>query len=98
MQLIPIPNPLPKLYSQDGKGKDAIVQVKLFNPCGVGTWYLTEYDPKERVAFGWCDLGDPDCAEFGYISIEELEGIRLPFGLSIERDIHWKPAPLKECI
>lgn len=61
--------------------------VKLFNPCGVGTWLLTEVDPENHdIAFGLCDLGYP---ELGSVSLAELGSIRLPFGLSIERDLHW---------
>ena len=34
------------------KGKEQTVEhkavVKLFNPTGLGTWYLTEYDPETR--------------------------------------------------
>lgn len=61
--------------------------VKLFNPMGLGTWLLTELDPETNIAFGLCDLGFP---ELGSVSITELESIRLPLGLGIERDLHWK--------
>ena len=37
-----IKNKLPALYSQEGKGLDAMVIVKFFNPQGIGTWYATE--------------------------------------------------------
>tara|TARA_R100000687_G_C6409539_1_gene145774 strand:- start:135 stop:323 length:189 start_codon:yes stop_codon:yes gene_type:complete len=33
-----------------------------------------------------CDLGYP---ELGSVSIRELESVRGPFGLGIERDRHW---------
>ena len=63
--------------------------VKLFNPCGAGTWLLSELDVQEPdMAFGLCDLG-MDCAELGFVSLNELRSIRLPFGFRIERDIHW---------
>ena len=32
-----------------------------------------------------------DCAELGSVRISELESIRGPFGLGIERDLHWSP-------
>lgn len=61
--------------------------VKLFNPLGAGTWLLTEIDPEEHdIAFGLCDLGYP---ELGSVSLTELQSIRLPLGLGIERDRHW---------
>lgn len=63
--------------------------VKLFNPLGIGTWLLTELDPENPdIAFGLCDLGFP---ELGSVSISELQSIRLPLGLKIERDMHWSP-------
>jgi hypothetical protein len=70
---------------------DFMPVVKLFNPCGGGTWLLTELDPEwPDIAFGLCDLGI-GCPEIGSVSIAELESIRFPIGLGIERDIHWKP-------
>ena len=63
--------------------------VKLFNPCGAGTWLLTELDSEDPdIAFGLCDLG-MDCPELGSVRISELESVRGPFGLGIERDLYW---------
>lgn len=59
---------------------------KFFNPCGPGTWYMTEYDPEERLAFGLCVIHE---AELGYFSLDELESIELMAGLGIERDLYW---------
>lgn len=36
-------------------------------------WLIAEYDPKKRVAFGYANLNDDQMAEWGYISIDELE-------------------------
>ena len=69
------------------------VRVKLFNPTGIGTWYLTEYDPDTRTAYGLCVLQD---AELGYVNMAELTSFRGQFGLPIERDLHWTPKPLSE--
>lgn len=87
----------PALYAQDGKGQEAIAYAKFFNPCGSHTWYMSEYDPTEGRAFGkvvsqMCPEG-----ELGYFSIPELQAIKLQFGLYIERDLHFKPKPLKDC-
>ena len=30
------------LYYQEDKGMDSEVVVKYFNPCGIGTWLITE--------------------------------------------------------
>lgn len=82
---------LPALYSQEDQPASAAkVRIKFFNPSGVGTWYVTEYDPEEDVAFGFCVLGGP--GELGYVSLAELRAIKCsPFGMGIERDVHWDP-------
>lgn len=81
------------LYSQDGKGLNAEVLVKFFNPTGVGTWYITEANKLEDgdyEMFGYCHLGDDENAEFGNILLSDLEDIKLPYGLKIERDMYLK--------
>ena len=40
------------LYSQEFS-KDHLVIAKLFNPVGSATWYLFEYDPVSKIAFGY---------------------------------------------
>ena len=62
--------------------------VKYFNPCGAGTWLITELDEDGRM-FGLCDLG-MGSPELGYVMLEELESIKLSFGLKIERDLGFK--------
>ncbi len=84
---------LPPLYAQDGKGKEAIAYVKFFDPCGSWSWYATEYDPEEKLFFG---LVDGHKKELGYFSLTELESIKRPFGLGIERDIHFDPTKLSK--
>ena len=84
---------LPPLYSQDGKGDDALALVKFFTPDSSWTWYATEYDPVERMFFGLVDGLEK---ELGYFSLDELESIKGPLGLSIERDIYFEPTRIKE--
>lgn len=61
--------------------------VKFFNPCGAATWLVSEMDEDGRM-FGVADLGF-GTPEMGYTDLAELKAIRLPFGLRIERDMHW---------
>ncbi len=82
--------------SSDLSIKDQSVHCKLFNPVGVGTWYITAYNPTDKMAFGFVNLGDPPMAELGYISIDELENLKLPLGLSIERDMYFDSMPLQD--
>lgn len=66
---------------------DHIPVVKFFNPFGQGTWLATELDEDGDVLFGLADLGYP---ELGSWSLSEMAAIRLPFGMSIERDLHFE--------
>ena len=79
------------LNSQDELGGKAKVLVKYFNPMGAGTWLITEGDKLENgdyEMFGYYHLLDDLNAEFGYVMLSELESIKLPFGMSIERDLY----------
>lgn len=62
--------------------------VKFFNPVGSGTW-LSELDEDGDTLFGLCDLGF-GCPEMGSASLAEIAAVRLPFGLAIERDLHFE--------
>ena len=76
------------LYSQEGADEDSEVVVVYFNPCGAGTWIITEgekQDDGDWLFFGYCHIFE---WEWGYVSLSELEEIVLPFGLTIERDLH----------
>ena len=66
---------------------DHIPVVKFFNPFGQGTWLATELDEDGDILFGLADLGYP---ELGSWSLSEMVAIRLPFGLGIERDLHFE--------
>ena len=63
---------------------DHVPVVKFFNPFGEGVWLATELDPDGDIMFGLADIGYP---ELGSFSLEEMESIRLPFGMGIERDL-----------
>jgi len=64
--------------------------VKLFDPCGAGTWLLTEIEPDHPdIAWGLCDLG-MGFPEFGTVSLSELAAVRGRLGLGIERDIYFE--------
>jgi hypothetical protein len=79
------PTDAPALYAQDGQGYDAIVHAHYF--LGTNDWLVTEYDPGDDLAFGWCCLGgDTQNAELGYTSLDELESISLPVILHSPQD------------
>ena len=63
--------------------------VKLFTPDAQATWLLTELYPDDPdVAFGLCDLG-LGFPELGDVRISEIEEVRGPLGLPVERDEHF---------
>lgn len=74
--------------SQEGFGEDAEVLVKYFNPSGLGTWLITEaekQDDGEWLLYGYCNIYE---WEWGSVSLKELESIKGPLGLGIERDLY----------
>lgn len=87
MELLPeeIAAQLPPIYTHDGD-PDAPVRLKVFDPCSNWTWYATEYDPKERLFFGFV-VGQEE--EYGYFALDELESVKNRLGLPLERDLWW---------
>ena len=89
------------MYSQDGKGEEAEVVVKYFNPYGLGTWLITEGEKQEDgdwLFFGYCHIFD---WEWGDVLLSQLESIK-PFGpnvpLGIERDLYCKGQKVKDLV
>jgi hypothetical protein len=83
---------LPRLYETEGR-PDAIVHLKWFTPDANWTWYVVEFDPEERLCFG---LVQGHEREHGYFSLDEIEQLRGPLGLRVERDLYWKPCSLSQ--
>lgn len=80
----------------DGNTEDFKPVVKFFNPVGGATWLISEISDEgtdmdgnhDLILFGLCDLG-MGFPEMGNVSLNELKGVNLRFGLGIERDMHW---------
>ncbi len=68
------------------RDQDHIPVVKFFNPLGEGVWLATELDEDGDIMFGLADLGSP---ELGSWSLGEMQSVRLPFGMGIERDLRF---------
>lgn len=76
------------LGSQSDKGSDAEVIVKYFNPVGAGTWLITEgekQDDGDYLLYGFCNILE---WEWGSVMLNELQNLKLPLGMSIERDLY----------
>jgi len=94
MELMPddVRRKIPGLYKQEELGADAVVYVKYFTPDSGWTWYATEFDGEDTF-FGLVDGFEK---ELGYFSLQELQTVKGPLGLPIERDLYWKPKTLRE--
>jgi hypothetical protein len=68
-----------------------IARVRLFNPTGIGTWWIAAYDPDTMMAWGVADINEP---EVGSFSMQELVDFRGYLGLPIERDIDYRPVSI----
>lgn len=94
MELLPkdVREVLPELRAGEELGLAAQALIKFFTPDSSWTWYATEFNGDD-IFFGLVIGFEP---EFGYFSLSELESVRGPLGLPIERDLHFKPKSLEE--
>ena len=84
-----------KVGSQD-EAKDPIVIARFFNPTGRGIWFATEYNPEEKLFFGYVSIFGDHNDELGSFSLAELENFVGKFGLSIERDLYFHEQELSK--
>ena len=82
---------LPPLGASDDE-QDPMVICKFLTPDSSWTWYAIEFDGGD-VFYGWV-IGH--FAEFGAFRLSELESLRGPWGLPIERDLYFQPKRLSE--
>ena len=72
---------------------DQEVVCKFFTPWSNWTWYVMNQDPDDPdYLWGIVDGND---VEIGSFSLFELESVRGPFGLKVERDILFHPTPAR---
>ena len=77
---------LPKMYSsEDTKLEDKIVYAKLFTPDSNWTWFILEWDGEDTLFAMVHGLSN----ELGNVSLSELESVRGPMGLKVERDLYF---------
>ena len=85
-------------HSQDEKGENAEVILKVFNPYGRGTWLITEAEQEDGrwIGYGCMNIYE---WEWGYVDITELVEARVPvFGckMPLERDLYCKGMTVRE--
>jgi len=92
---------LEKRFAQVGSQEnveDPLVVAKFFNPTGADTWYATEYNPADRIFFGYASIFGDWNDEWGYFSLDELESFKGSFGLGIERDLYFDERPFSQAV
>src|SRR5436305_14031660 len=87
---------LPRLYAQEAEA-EPVVYAKFFLPGTGWTWYVTEGSSQENdfLFFGYV-VGQE--REFGYFLLSELETVRTPLGLAVERDLAFHAGKLTDAI
>lgn len=92
--------------TEDVDLEDKIIHLHLF--VGGCDWWIAELDRRNLLAFGYADLGDPQNAEWGYVSLRELgellvrqpvsmpDGREAEFQIPVERELGWVPKPFSE--
>lgn len=85
---------LPKLYSQDKNPNPEIV-CKFFTPWSNWTWYVIEGEEQDGD-WKFFGLVDGMERELGYFRLSELQSLKGPFGLKIERDLYFGKKNLKD--
>lgn len=77
--------------------QDHLPVVKFFLPGTSATWLFTELAQDGDTLYGICDLGHGS-PELGYASLAEIQSLRGPGRLLVERDRHFRPAKtLSQC-
>ena len=78
---------IPMLYATEDI-EEKMLLIKYLEPNTLWEWYLIEYDPQQKLAYGYV-VGLE--REFGYFSLEEMEAIP-----TIIRDEEFKPIKFKD--
>jgi len=96
MLLVTVEQQAVLIANNRNKDADHIPVVKLFTPWASATWLIVDMEPDEDMMFGLCDLGH-GYPELGYVLLSDLEELKGPGGLRVERDLHFRPTrPLSE--
>ncbi|HUY98602.1 MAG TPA: DUF2958 domain-containing protein [Verrucomicrobiae bacterium] len=97
---------IPRLYgTEDVSLADKVIHLHYFSPsCD---WWIAELDPETGEAFGFaCLNGDRAMAEWGYVSLPELEAVNIrrplfagaSYDIVVERDRGWTPQPFARAV
>lgn len=83
---------VPRLYTTEKTPlAEKIVYFHFF--CWNSDWWILEYDPKDRLFFGIAKIFE---YELGYISYDEMKGMRAFGAIEIERDTDFEIKKVKD--
>lgn len=83
---------IPDLYETERELNPTCI-IKLFTPDSTFSWHIIELSKEDKsTCYGYVDSGFDK--ELGYFSLKELEGIKGPLGLRVERDLYFNPTAL----
>jgi len=88
----------PKLNATENmKPEEIEIIAKFFDPCGSWTWYSIEgqQEGNDFIFFGFVRGFEN---ELGNFSLNELQSVKGPLGIGIERDLHFGKHMLSEAI
>lgn len=92
-----IKSKLPKLYTHDGKPANEVpIVVKFFTPSSNWTWFVTEGEQQENGDWLFFGMVHGFEHELGYFTLSELQSVKGPFGLGVERDMYYGNHTLAE--
>lgn len=87
---------------EEGKSVTSEIEivVKYFTPDANATWFVIdgEREGDDWRLFGFCDLGDRQLAELGYVMLSELQEVRGKLGLPVERDLYFPRTTLQDVL
>jgi len=86
---------MPRLYETlDVPFTDKLVQMHFLRENG--DWFAVEYDPEQRMFYGYIDVR-PDPPHWGYFGLNEVVDCWIPsLSSEPELDLDWKPRMAKE--
>lgn len=86
---------IPPLYAtEELKDDEKLCLFKLFTPDSNWSWYIIEISKEDNnVCYGFVQGLE---SELGYFSLEELESLKGPLGMEVERDLSFIPTLLSQ--
>jgi hypothetical protein len=86
---------LPVETDPEADAEDVRIPVKLFNPTGLGTWWIASFNPETGIAYGVAEFYEREAGTFWMRELIQHRGM---MGLPIERDLYFRPTSMAEIL